>query len=296
MTNRDDISRFPAFFGIGAQKAGTTWLHRMLGLHPDLWLPPLKEIHFFDRVHSKAHSYQNGQISNLTRARSDAVARAKYWVARGHLTPEKMTERIRCLDIIGDAHLTDEWYASIFDFAPRGVLCGEITPEYALLPASGIDHMLRLQPAAKFIFIMRDPIDRSWSALRMEDRRRPLGRKARLRRISRPGFIAYSDYTTTISRFQEHVARDRLLLLFYDDIVDRPEELLRTACNFLGVDFRSAHFRGLSEKVHAGPEQDVEPELYDALRKALEPVYRRLLALGHPQIEQWCDKHYGPSW
>jgi hypothetical protein len=38
----------PDFLIIGAQKSGTTWLDRNLRLHPDLWLPPEKELHFFD--------------------------------------------------------------------------------------------------------------------------------------------------------------------------------------------------------------------------------------------------------
>ena len=37
------------FLGIGAQKAGTSWLHLNLARHPALWLPPEKELHFWDR-------------------------------------------------------------------------------------------------------------------------------------------------------------------------------------------------------------------------------------------------------
>ena len=39
---------YPDFIGIGAQKAGTTWLHRNLQLHPQIWMPR-KEVHYFDR-------------------------------------------------------------------------------------------------------------------------------------------------------------------------------------------------------------------------------------------------------
>jgi hypothetical protein len=38
----------PHFIGIGAQKAGTTWLYRNLQEHPEVWLPPEKELHYFD--------------------------------------------------------------------------------------------------------------------------------------------------------------------------------------------------------------------------------------------------------
>lgn len=39
----------PDFLGIGAQKAGTTWLYKMLSLHPDIGMPVEKELHFWDR-------------------------------------------------------------------------------------------------------------------------------------------------------------------------------------------------------------------------------------------------------
>jgi len=39
----------PDFLGIGAQKAGTTWLDHQLRHHPDLFLPGRKEVHYFDR-------------------------------------------------------------------------------------------------------------------------------------------------------------------------------------------------------------------------------------------------------
>lgn len=39
----------PNFLGIGAQKAGTTWLHQLLASHPDVYMPKKrKEVHYFD--------------------------------------------------------------------------------------------------------------------------------------------------------------------------------------------------------------------------------------------------------
>ncbi|MCC5022259.1 MAG: hypothetical protein J6386_05415 [Candidatus Synoicihabitans palmerolidicus] len=37
----------PDFLGIGSLKAGTTWLSEQLSAHPDIYLPPIKETHFF---------------------------------------------------------------------------------------------------------------------------------------------------------------------------------------------------------------------------------------------------------
>ena len=41
--------RFPDFLGIGANRGGSSWLYRVLAHHADVWLPPVKEIHHFDR-------------------------------------------------------------------------------------------------------------------------------------------------------------------------------------------------------------------------------------------------------
>lgn len=37
----------PDFVGVGAQRAGTSWLYHALNAHPEIFLP-LKEVHFFD--------------------------------------------------------------------------------------------------------------------------------------------------------------------------------------------------------------------------------------------------------
>lgn len=41
------------FLGIGAQKAGTTWLYEMLARHPGLAFPAGKEVHFWDAAYTR---------------------------------------------------------------------------------------------------------------------------------------------------------------------------------------------------------------------------------------------------
>jgi len=45
-TGLEDLS--PQILGIGAARSATGWLHRRLSEHPDLYLPRIKELHFFD--------------------------------------------------------------------------------------------------------------------------------------------------------------------------------------------------------------------------------------------------------
>jgi len=43
-------SRMRFFLGIGSQKGGTTWLHKILVNHKEIYLPPINELHFFDEL------------------------------------------------------------------------------------------------------------------------------------------------------------------------------------------------------------------------------------------------------
>ncbi len=65
----------PGFLGIGAVKAGTTWLHHNLAAHPGLMLPTDKEMHFFD------HQLHRG-LGRYSRAFADAGDRIP-----GEITP-----------------------------------------------------------------------------------------------------------------------------------------------------------------------------------------------------------------
>jgi len=48
----------PTFLGIGAPRAGTTWLNTLLASHPDVYTPTLRdEINFFDQYYERGPSW-----------------------------------------------------------------------------------------------------------------------------------------------------------------------------------------------------------------------------------------------
>lgn len=51
MSRRSPGPRLPDFLLIGATKGGTTSLHRWLGGHPGVWMPPDKELRYFTTQH-----------------------------------------------------------------------------------------------------------------------------------------------------------------------------------------------------------------------------------------------------
>jgi hypothetical protein len=284
--------RYPDFLCIGAQKAGTTWLHRVLGEHPDLWLPPLKEVHYFDVLHLGYDKDPETGLTAIDRNRIEKARRIVEGTAKKKRIPPERQRVIDVVRLIGTRTLTDEWYGRIFAAAPETAQCGEITPEYALLPDEGVAHILRLSPGARFIFVLRDPIERGWSDLRMLRARRSAKPFSELGRIRNKDFIARADYFATIERFRRLAGDGNLLVLYFDEIAEDPRALLHKACVFLGVDFARANVANLDEPVHQGEQTPMPPDIREALKASLKPAYDRLRALDSPVVEGWYRRHY----
>ena len=53
------------FVGIGAQKAGTTWIYEQLSRHPDITFPAGKEVHFFDRDFDKGLAWYDALFPDI---------------------------------------------------------------------------------------------------------------------------------------------------------------------------------------------------------------------------------------
>src|SRR4051812_22158754 len=156
---------FPSFLCIGAQKAGTTWLHDNLSRQPRIWLPPVKEIHFLDhsqpsvlgllfdpRTHHKlARGYfRTALASSIGRGRpsSDLGYAAKLAFGRRDWN----------------------WYESLFPADPS-LVTGEVCPGYARLSQDVIETIVARNGKIRIIYLLRDPIDRAWSALAMHFRK-----------------------------------------------------------------------------------------------------------------------------
>ncbi len=66
------------FLGIGAQKAGTTWLYHQLSRHPEIHFPAGKEIHYWNRVQA---GFQPEELDSYRALFADASK------CQGEITP-----------------------------------------------------------------------------------------------------------------------------------------------------------------------------------------------------------------
>jgi hypothetical protein len=231
------------FLGIGAQKAGTTWLYQQLSQHPDV-MPCIggKEIHYFDVLY-----LNTPRRSRINYIRKNVEKNSNRNFFRGNISrlPLKFIIKKRTENLYNPTFLfTDEWYRKLFSFAPSGKTTGEITPLYCALPDEGILHIKRLMPKTPIIYLIRDPYDRAISSLSMR-----LGWSTKNDPLKDDLFFLRGDYRRNVPRWDAHFS-GRVLYLPFGDIRDQPLRLLRKVEKHIGL--REFHgYRSIEQKRNA---------------------------------------------
>ena len=208
----------PDFLCVGVHKGGTTWLYQQLDSHPDFWMPPLKELHYFD------------QLSRVQRPSSPRCRDER---------DRRFLESINSLS--AKPYIDFEHYAQLFE--PKGsLLSGDISPNYSTLRNKIVRQIVRYFPKLKVIFLARDPVERVWSHLSMEVHYRQIEPfdvtdiDQVNRNLLRRGMRLLSYPSAIVVRWKRYVHPDRFRIYFFDDLERNPTELRRSILHFLGSD------------------------------------------------------------
>lgn len=288
---------FPHFLGIGAQKAGTSWLHECLKKHPELWLPPEKELHYFDRNPAYASPnflYPDQPIQRLFGK-----------------DPWNQVYRDRCKNVFKDnlgnkevfhwyvkyflLPASDDWYASLFE-AGREKIRGEITPAYSILDEADVSKVQALMPDCKIIFILRNPIERAWSQFRFMVRDHKMNRESSFdefqKWVESPEQSDRSAYLRTIDRWENAFSKKQVLICFYDDIVTQPENLLVEILDFLGASSDSTTIGTILQRgrVNVSPEIDMPANFQQFLHERYHNDLIELEARFGGPTKLWLEK------
>ena len=202
--NRD--ARLPDFLILGAAKAGTTALFGALSRHPRVFRSPRKEPVFF--VYAGAPpplSWPGTRISDEAK------------------------------------------YLELFAGCPAGAVAGEASTEYLSnqrAPAVAFEYV----PRARLIAILRHPVERAYSHYLMgrHNGREPLASfeaawAAEDERIEHgwpPGthYRTRGFYGRALVRWLNVFQREQLLILFYEDWLEHPEQTLDLVWRHLGIE------------------------------------------------------------
>lgn len=284
-------------FCVGATKAGTSWLYRYLHAHPECRMRSIKELHFFDTVDFNDYDHQ---FATYARLRSDLVSRlagAGEWRA-GNLQRQidDVDEVVAALALAqaGDEEGAVRAYRDyLFAASSNAGLVGDITPGYALLSEARLRMMAGLAPAVRVLYLMRDPLDRLWSHVRMQAQRQlrageEIALKSRrvLNRVVVRGLETHvhsrGDYRSTIQRLQAAVPAAQLMIEFSERLLT--EAGLRKLCAFLGISYREAD---TTERAHEGVKLAIDPAQRLAAQAFLAPQYDFVEQNFGPLPEGW---------
>ncbi|HEX9858465.1 MAG TPA: sulfotransferase [Paracoccaceae bacterium] len=242
-------------FGVGATKAGTTWLYNHLASHPECHLRSIKELHYFDSIAS-------GNVERQLKLRAAAAERlasaASTDADRAAATAARRADLAQWIGVLERQGEDIPAYLAYLTAGQGGRrLVADITPSYGLLPVDRLRAMAAIGPDVRFVYLMRDPVARLWSHVRMLARRSvaaaadfPAVAHDLLQRIlagAPSGAVARGDYAAAITRLRAAVDPQRLLVMFQEDLMSRPG--LARLCGFLGIAVQPAAF---GRRVHQG--------------------------------------------
>jgi hypothetical protein len=285
---------YPHFLGIGAQKAGTTWLHSMLARHNQIWVPHLKELHYFDRkyplVGMEIQSGVNPRLRAIKQRLIHRLRRLDFAKLRDRLKIRRWRDiawEIRYLSGGWD----DTWYESLFDDG-IGRVAGEITPAYSCLSLEGIANVKKLMPSVKLVLLLRDPVERAWSHARMD----LLYRTGRtFQEVPAEEFRAHfdsaqsrirGDYLGAIERWLSYFPSSQMFLGYYDEIIDHPLDLFTRILKFLGVEADDVP-NTFGGPVNIGVEAKLAPEMRTHLALIYIEQVRELALRYGPYPSRW---------
>lgn len=189
----------------------------------------------------------------------------------------------------------EDWY--FFQFRGRdGVVPGEITPSYSILPVERIREVCALNPAMRLVLIVRNPVERAWSHVEMSlirNRRRRLediSGDVIVRQLESEPVLSRSRFSRIIANWRSVFPADQLLVEVFDDIAANPRALLTRVLQHIGADPRLMPWDAmpLSRRLNANAGRTIPPRYHDRLRELLQDEITALQALvPRPEVLTW---------
>jgi hypothetical protein len=203
------VKTLPNFFIVGAARSGTTSLDRYLSQHPEIYITPKKETHFFAAEHFPA----------CLGPGDDRLSRL----------------------LIRD----EDEYAQLFAGATGAKAIGESSAFYLSFPDTA-EQIKKTIPDAKIIIILREPVERAYSAymFMFRDGRETLGFEEGLSREEERKQKGYEpiwwykelgSYYKQVKHYIDVFGSQRVKVLLYDEFYANPGQALRDVFSFLEV-------------------------------------------------------------
>jgi hypothetical protein len=161
----------------------------------------------------------------------------------------------------------------------ESIFC-EVTPEYALLDEAGFTAIKSLADDVRLIFLIRNPIDRFWSALRMRAKNHP-----KLEVLSefenfldKPHFYLCTDYGKTLNTVYNVFPKERVFVRFYEHLFN--PDVITQLCQFCDIDFIAP---------------DTQKRVLEGVPALLTLDMRERIYKKFSHVYDWADAEFGTA-
>ncbi|MCF6445292.1 sulfotransferase [Nereida sp. MMG025] len=257
-------------YGIGATKAGTSWLHDALAAHTQVHARAIKELHYWSSEGEDRRAVIERQMTKADGTRLD-----------------DLRDLADVMDEPRDVARYVEYLAK--GRGAQSVLI-DSTPVYGTLPAETLTRMAAAAPVTRFVYLMRDPVARAWSHIRMMAKRsgRELGQAAdallaKFSRGAAKGIESRGDYVGTLKRL-DVLPQNSVLVMFYEDLMSQTG--FDRVLAFLGLAPMKAP---LDVRVLQGASLRLQDDQRSMLQQKLAPQYAGVNARMGRLPDAWHD-------
>ncbi|MDX5448377.1 MAG: sulfotransferase [Bacteroidota bacterium] len=252
----------PNTFLIGAAKSGTTTLAEYFRQHPEIYLSPIKEPHFF------SSDIDPTEFSPTFR-RTLPHIRPGYWESP-------------ILDPMHQSFVrSEDHYLRLFEGAAEYPIRVDASTSY-LWSKEAAQNIRKFSPDAKIIVILRDPAERAYShylmALKYGYVKGDFEENLHRDLEASPGkwgrdelFFDLGAYGTQLDRYYSVFPKDQILVLFQSDLKSDPERFFVNVCRFLNVSI-------------------FVPDRIYSENSAAVPRFRGFTPQGFGRIREWGDR------
>lgn len=176
-----------------------------------------------------------------------------------------------------------EWYQQLFK-SQSTMLQGDITPAYAIMPKEKIQQLYDLYPKVRLFFIMRNPVDRAWSAALMALSRAEMTIKEAsdqwfIDHFNSQGSLMRGNYQQCLENWLSVFPKEQLLCLFYDDIIKNPLGMMDVLLKHINYqqDLPVAFEQQLCRQIFTGSGDEIRLDLKKYLQNLYAPSLQKLV-------------------
>lgn len=265
---------------IGSQRAGSTLLHNILDECTNIFMHPLKELHYYDTLFKVRHDsilkkfskrQLDRELHHMVNSEDHSYINKRYrCYIRANLL--LLNENIATLDYV------DLYRPCLAD----NPILGETTPEYMILPKAGVKIMSRdVGRNAKIILVARNPVKRFMSSVKLlnaynRDDYSPDDFEKKMLQLfeTMPGWIKaqtkFNDYESALAVYRKFFSD--VCFISYDELVTNPGKTHGKLEDFLSLKINREKYEAmLKNKINA---MGITGVISDHTRGKLEKLFK----------------------